>query len=134
MSHILIETADGIATLWLNRPDLHNAFDDRLIADVTEGLDALANDPAVRVVLLAGKGRSFSAGADLAWMKRMAGYTPAQNEADAMALATMLHRLNVLPKPTIAWVRGTDPAPFLKASTLTFSSVATRSNFSRIAF
>jgi methylglutaconyl-CoA hydratase len=106
MSHVLIETADGVGTLWLNRPDLHNAFDDALIAEVTNGLDALANDPAVRVVLLAGKGKSFSAGADLGWMKRMAGYSSAQNEADAMDLAAMLHRLNALPKPTIALVQG----------------------------
>ncbi len=106
MSHILIESLDGIGTLWLNRPDLHNAFDDALIAEVTRGLNALARDPAVRVVLLAGKGKNFSAGADLGWMKRMAGYSTAQNEADALALATMLHTLNVLPKPTIALIQG----------------------------
>jgi methylglutaconyl-CoA hydratase len=106
MSHILIESLDGVGTLWLNRPDLHNAFDDALIAEVTKGLNALAHDPAVRVVLLAGKGKNFSAGADLAWMKRMAGYSTVQNEADALALATMLHTLNVLPKPTIALIQG----------------------------
>jgi len=106
MSHVLIEAANGVGTLWLNRPDLHNAFDEVLIAEVAKALDGLANDTAVRVVLLAGKGKSFSAGADLAWMKRMAGYSAAQNEADAMAFAAMLHKLNVLPKPTIALVQG----------------------------
>jgi len=106
MSHVLIEAANGVGTLWLNRPDLHNAFDDVLIAEVTAALDVLAGDTAVRVVLLAGRGKSFSAGADLAWMKRMAGYSAAQNEADAMGLAAMLHKLNVLPKPTIALVQG----------------------------
>jgi methylglutaconyl-CoA hydratase len=106
MSHVLVETEEGVGTLWLNRPDLHNAFDDALIAEVSKALDVLAKDPSVRVVLLAGKGKSFSAGADLAWMKRMAGYSAAQNEADAAELANMLHRLNVLPKPTIALVQG----------------------------
>jgi methylglutaconyl-CoA hydratase len=106
MSQVQIETSNGVGTLWLNRPELHNAFDDALIADVTRGLETLGNDQAVRVVLFVGKGKSFSAGADLAWMKRMAGYSPAQNEADALSLATMLHTLNVLPKPTIALIQG----------------------------
>ncbi len=106
MSHVLIATDGAIATLWLNRPDIHNAFDDGLIGEVTAALDRLAKDAAVRVVLLAGKGKSFSAGADLAWMKRMAGYSLAQNEADATALAAMLHRLDSLPKPTIALIQG----------------------------
>lgn len=106
MSHVLIEISNGVGTLWLNRPDLHNAFDDALIAEVTKALERFGQDAAVRVVILAGKGKSFSAGADLAWMKRMAGYSTAQNEADAVGLATMLHTLNVLPKPTIALIQG----------------------------
>jgi methylglutaconyl-CoA hydratase len=106
MSHVLIEISGGVGTLWLNRPDLHNAFDDGLIAEVTKSLESLGGNSAVRVVLLAGKGKSFSAGADLAWMKRMAGYSTAQNEADANGLANMLHMLNVLPKPTIALIQG----------------------------
>lgn len=106
MSHVLIEKVGGIATLWLNRPDLHNAFDDGLIAEVTQAIDTLAADAAVRVVIMAGKGKSFSAGADLAWMKRMAGYSLEQNEADANRLAEMLHKLNSIPKATIAAVQG----------------------------
>jgi methylglutaconyl-CoA hydratase len=106
MSQVLIEGDGGIATLWLNRPDLHNAFDDGLIAEVTRAIDALASDAAVRVVILAGKGKSFSAGADLAWMKRMAGYSFEQNEADANRLAEMLHKLNTMSKATIAAVQG----------------------------
>jgi len=106
MSHVLIEKDGGIATLWLNRPDLHNAFDDGLIAEVTSAIDSLSNDTAARVVIVAGKGKSFSAGADLGWMKRMAGYSLEQNEADANRLAEMLHKLNTMPKPTIAAVQG----------------------------
>ncbi len=106
MSHVLIEKDGGVATLWLNRPDLHNAFDDGLIAEVTSAINSLSNDTTARVVIVAGKGKSFSAGADLGWMKRMAGYSLEQNEADANRLAEMLHKLNTMPKPTIAAVQG----------------------------
>jgi methylglutaconyl-CoA hydratase len=106
MSHVLIDKDGDVATLWLNRPDLHNAFDDRLIAEVTSAIDGLVGDASARVVIVAGKGKSFSAGADLGWMKRMAGYSLEQNEADANRLAEMLHRLNTMPKPTIAAVQG----------------------------
>jgi methylglutaconyl-CoA hydratase len=106
MSQVLIERAGAVATLWLNRPELHNAFDDSLIRDLTGALDEVGRDAATRVVLLAGKGKSFSAGGDLAWMKRMAGYSDAENEVDARALAELLHRLDSLPKPTVALVQG----------------------------
>ncbi|MFI5017131.1 MAG: enoyl-CoA hydratase/isomerase family protein [Dongiales bacterium] len=106
MSGIEIERSGAKATLWLNRPERHNAFDDGLIAELSEALGALAADSAIRVVLLAGRGKSFSAGADLAWMKRMAGYTAAENAADAQKMAEMLHRLDSLAKPTIALVQG----------------------------
>jgi methylglutaconyl-CoA hydratase len=106
VSQVLIDRDGGTATLWLNRPDLHNAFDDALITEVTQALDTLASDAVVRVVIVAGKGKSFSAGADLAWMKRMAGYSLEQNEADANRLAEMLHKLNTMPKATIAAVQG----------------------------
>src|SRR3977135_1049753 len=99
MNHVLIEKDGGVATLWLNRPDLHNAFDDALIAEVTQAIDSLANETSARVVIVAGKGKSFSAGADRGWRKRMAGYSLDQNEADANRLAEMLHRRNALPKP-----------------------------------
>jgi methylglutaconyl-CoA hydratase len=106
MTGILIERNGSIATLWLNRPDRHNAFDDRLIAELIATLKVLAEDPQVRVLLLAGKGKSFSAGADLNWMRRMAGYSLEENEADAQGLAELMHRLDSLPKPTIALVQG----------------------------
>ncbi len=106
MSGIEIERSGAKATLWLNRPELHNAFDDGLIGELDSALAVLAADSAIRVVLLAGRGKSFSAGADLAWMKRMAGYSADENEADAQKMAEMLHRLSSLPKPTIALVQG----------------------------
>lgn len=104
----LLEHVDarGIATLTLNRPDRHNAFDDALIGHLAGAAARLGADPAVRAVVLASTGRSFSAGADLGWMKRMAGYTEAENVADAAALAAMLHALDRMPKPTVAVVQG----------------------------
>ncbi len=96
----------GTATVTLNRPALHNAFDDVLIARLTAELETLARNAEVRVVVLAGKGRSFSAGADLNWMHRMAGASEEENLTDAKALATLLHTLAVLPKPSIALVHG----------------------------
>ena len=103
---IQIEHQAGVATLWLNRPDKHNAFDEHLIAAITDALRALAGDDTVRAVVLAGRGRSFSAGGDLDWMRRAAGYGYEQNLADAMGLATMLRTLAEFPKPTIARVHG----------------------------
>lgn len=96
----------GVATLSLNRLRLHNAFDDALIADLTQGLEQLAANDEVRLVILASEGKSFSAGADLNWMKRMAQYSYEENLADANALAKLLKTLNFLPKPTIARVQG----------------------------
>jgi methylglutaconyl-CoA hydratase len=98
--------ARGVATLTLNRPEVHNAFDDTLIAELTGELDRLGGDDTVRAVVLAGKGKSFSAGADLNWMRRMAGYSHADNLRDAQALAALMRTLNELPKPTLARVQG----------------------------
>ncbi|ROR32436.1 enoyl-CoA hydratase/isomerase family protein [Inmirania thermothiophila] len=97
---------EGFATVTLNRPELHNAFDDELIARLAGIFRGLAENPRVRVVLLAAEGRSFSAGADLNWMRRMAGYSEAENVEDAMGLARMLETLYRLPRPTIALVHG----------------------------
>jgi methylglutaconyl-CoA hydratase len=96
----------GIATVTLNNPDKHNAFDDIIINQLNELFLNLAGQGNVRVVILAAKGKSFSAGADLNWMKRMATYSREENLIDAKALATVLHNLNTLPKPTIARVQG----------------------------
>jgi methylglutaconyl-CoA hydratase len=97
---------EGVATLTLNRPEVHNAFDDHLIAGLTTRLRELDHTADVRVVVLAGNGKSFSAGADLNWMKRMAGFSEGENLRDAVALADLLHTLSALTKPTVARVQG----------------------------
>jgi methylglutaconyl-CoA hydratase len=101
-----VEVDGAVARLILARPEKHNAFDDAVIAAFTEALESVGNDAAVRVVVVGGEGKSFSAGADLDWMRRMADYGEAENLADARALAVMLCTLNELPKPTIARVQG----------------------------
>ena len=96
----------GIATVTLNNPDKHNAFDDSIIAELTQAFKSVADNNAVRIMVLASTGKSFSAGADLNWMKRMANYSYEENLRDAGALAEMLRVLNSMPKPTIARVQG----------------------------
>lgn len=103
---ITVEKKGGVARVTLNRPEVRNAFDDALIAELTKTFAALDQDASVRAVVLAGNGPAFCAGADLNWMKRMAGYGYEQNLADAQALADMLAALAQLPKPTIARVHG----------------------------
>lgn len=108
MSHdtLTVEVVQGIARVWMNRPEVHNAFDDHLIAELTAELRRLDQAPEVRVVVLAANGKSFSAGADLNWMRRMAKYSQAENLRDAVALAGLMHALYGLRKPTIARVQG----------------------------
>jgi methylglutaconyl-CoA hydratase len=96
----------GVARLWLNRAEKHNAFDDAIIAELDTALDQLGQNNDVRVVILGSAGKSFSAGADLGWMQRMAGYGREENLQDARALAEMLRKLNHLPQPCIARVQG----------------------------
>ncbi|WP_427851777.1 enoyl-CoA hydratase-related protein [Stenotrophomonas acidaminiphila] len=103
---LLVSRDNAVATLHLNRPELHNAFDAGLIATLTAALEAAAADPAVRAVVLAGHGPSFSAGADLQWMRAMAGASQEENRQDALALARLMRTLDELPKPTIARVHG----------------------------
>jgi len=103
---LTVDVREAVALVALARPEVHNAFDDTLIAELTRVLEALDSDASVRAVVLLGHGRSFCAGADLNWMKRMAGYGRAENLADATALAAMLKTLHRLSKPTIARVHG----------------------------
>jgi methylglutaconyl-CoA hydratase len=103
---LFVEKRDGVARVILDRPEVRNAFDDVLISKLKNAFEEIANDNAIRVVILAGNGPAFCAGADLNWMKRMAGYTYEQNRADAQALADMLAALDRMPKPTIARVHG----------------------------
>ena len=101
-----VEVKNSVAYVTLNRPELRNAFDDALIRELQNSFEKLESDDAVRVVVLAGNGPAFCAGADLNWMKRMAGYGYQENLADAQALARMLATLDRMPKPTIARVHG----------------------------
>jgi methylglutaconyl-CoA hydratase len=101
-----VAVRNAVAIVVLNRPEVHNAFNETLIAELTAALRAMDRDPDVRAIVLAGAGESFCAGADLHWMKKMAAFSPAQNLADANALAAMLATLDTLSKPTIARVHG----------------------------
>ena len=107
MSNALaIERQGPIGLVTFNRPERHNAFDDAIIAELTEALRSMEAEDGVRMVVLSGAGPSFSAGADLHWMKRMSGFSKDENLRDAMALATLMRTLAFLRKPTIARVHG----------------------------
>jgi len=103
---ILTTDERGVASLTLNRPDIHNAFDDALIGQLLQALEKVESDPGIRALVLRSAGKSFSAGADLNWMRRMAGYDRDENHKDALQLAALMVRLNVLNKPTLARVQG----------------------------
>ncbi len=103
---VIVEREGAVVRLVLNRPERHNAFDDRMIAELDRHLTDLQGDSTARVVQLRATGKSFSAGADLEWMRRAADYTDEQNTEDAAALAHMLRRLDTLPQATMALVQG----------------------------
>ena len=96
----------GVATLTLNREEKHNAFDDAIIAELTAKLKQLDADASVRVVVLTGAGKTFSAGGDLNWMRSMASFSEKENIEDALKLADLMEVLDGLSKPTIAKVNG----------------------------
>ena len=102
----LTRPADGITVLWLNRPEKHNAFDAALIAAIHQTVESLRTDERTRVLILAGRGKSFCAGADLHYMKSMVNFSLDENIADAGRLAAMLQALHQFPKPIIAAVHG----------------------------
>jgi methylglutaconyl-CoA hydratase len=101
-----LEYRAGCATVWLNRPELHNAFHEGLLAELPRCLALLSQDAAVRAIVLAGRGRSFCAGADLEWMQQQARAGYEANLEDARRLAWMLRSLAQSPKPTVARVHG----------------------------
>ena len=96
----------GVATITLNRPDRHNAFDDKMISELLQCLESIDNDESIRILVLRSAGKSFSAGADLNWMRRMADYDTRQNRDDALQLAHLMEKLNGMNKPVIALVQG----------------------------
>ncbi len=106
MSGLRLERRGAEAWLTLDRPEVRNALDDTLIADLTDSARGLASDPTVQVVVLSGDGPAFCAGADLGWMRRMRDYDEARNLDDAVAVATMFHALASLPMPLVARVQG----------------------------
>ena len=107
MSNVELKVDEtGRATVTLARPERHNAFDEAVIAELTAIFGQLAADAGVRTVVLAAQGASFCAGADLAWMQRVAGYSDADNRRDALGLAHMLRAIDGCPKPVLALVQG----------------------------
>jgi methylglutaconyl-CoA hydratase len=95
-----------VAQVWLNRPEVRNAFNDGVIAELTEAFGSLGADPALRVVVLGGHGKAFCAGADLGWMRTMAGYDWERNHADATRLAQMLWTIWSCPLPVVGRIHG----------------------------
>lgn len=103
---LAITVADKVATVTLDRPELRNAFNEHAIAELALAFDELGRSDTVRAIVLAANGPSFCAGADLHWMKKMAGYSHDENQQDAMRLADMLRTIYLCPKPTVARVQG----------------------------
>ncbi len=101
-----IEISQHSGTIWLNRPAIHNAFNEVMISEVTKAFKQLAEDDEVRVILLRGRGKSFCAGADLNWMRDVAKYGYEQNYSESLALSLCFYTIYTCPKPTIAVVHG----------------------------
>lgn len=103
---LTLNIENSIARLTLNRPEVHNAFNEVMLAEILEVCTKLAQDKSVRILIFAGNGKSFSAGADLNWMRKMIDYTYEENFADSMVLAEAMNALYSMPQPTIARVHG----------------------------
>ncbi len=106
MTHLITCVAHNVGRITLNRPDVRNAFNDDVIAELTEAFKDMGKRDDVRCIVLAAEGSAFCAGADLNWMRRMADYSYDENLADAGKLAAMLHTIAICPKPTVARVQG----------------------------
>lgn len=130
-----IEHAGGRASVWLARPEVHNAFDPAMIAALHQAFGELGRRPDVRVIVLAGEGRSFSAGADLEWMRSIADQGFSENLADAHRLADMLEAIRDCPKPVVARVHGAalgGGAGLVAASDIAIAAEGTRFAFSEV--
>lgn len=101
-----LETVRGVARVWLNRPEVRNAFDGRMVTELRAVLDDLAASDSVRVVVLGGRGTVFSAGADLEWMKKLAAFAREDNVREASEMADLFFALHVCSKPVVARVQG----------------------------
>ena len=107
MSKVIVEVEhNGVARVTLNNPEKQNAFNDAIIRDLTNAFDGIACNPDVRLMILNSSGKNFSAGADLAWMKKMASYSHEKNLSDAKVLSEMFKTLHQMPQPTIVRIQG----------------------------
>lgn len=106
MSYLLVEHQEHLTLLTLNRPEVHNAFNNVLIKQLIEEISKASQDQKTRVIILKANGNHFSAGADLTWMAQMANASETENQKDAEQLAALLHTLYHCPKPTIAQIQG----------------------------
>ncbi len=104
---IIYEIENKVVTISLNRPQIHNAFNKKMIEELSAAFQMVANDSAVRTVILTGKGKSFCAGADLNWMKEIINYSYEENFEESKQIAELLYLIYSLPKPTIARINGT---------------------------
>ena len=132
---IRVERSAKAGRIWFDRPEVHNAFDARMIGELRAALGALGADDSVRVVVLSGSGASFCAGADLNWMREIVRYTYEQNLAESLELAEWLHELSSLPKPTIARVNGAaigGGAGFVSACDIVVASADARFGLSEV--
>src|SRR5947209_3110496 len=106
IQRLLVEQQQSLATVTLNRPDVHNAFDEDFIREIHDTFVRLADDPSIRTIVLKGAGPSFCAGADLGYMQRVAGYSREENLTDARTLQAMFAVIAECPKATVAQVHG----------------------------
>ncbi len=104
---ILFTQEENIARVTLNRPEVHNAFNSKMITELDDVFEKIKADKSIRVVILTGEGKSFCAGADLNWMREIINYSFEQNLEESLQLAEILHKIYILPKPTLAMVNGT---------------------------
>ncbi|MCP4213603.1 MAG: enoyl-CoA hydratase/isomerase family protein [bacterium] len=103
---IKYEITDGIITVWLNRPQVHNAFNDTMLAELVDILETIDTNDDIRVVIVTGEGKSFSAGADLNWMKKMVDYTYEENHKDSLMISKVFYTIYTLTKPVISAING----------------------------
>ncbi|HCU24931.1 MAG TPA: enoyl-CoA hydratase [Deltaproteobacteria bacterium] len=132
---LLVERDQDVVTLTLNRPELHNAFNEVMIAELTRAFERLGKDSETRALVLTGAGESFCAGADLNWMKKVAAYTSAQNKADALRLHKMLLAVYRCPKPVIAKINGAavgGGVGLVAAADIAFAAETARFGFSEV--
>lgn len=135
MSDLLSEQQNKVFVITLNKLAKHNAFDDQLLAHMQALLDEAIQDSQTRVILLKANGKHFSAGADLNWMQKMAGYSEDENLNDALVLAKVMYTLHASPKPTIAMVQGSafgGGAGLVAACDIGIASASARFCFSEV--